>query len=57
MWHLSQVIFDLVHVPVIEAPVVIAKGVETRQTITFDPAGHIDVRVEITPDQLAQTAK
>src|SRR6266704_1922933 len=53
VWNRSQVIFDLVHVPTVEAPVIIAKIVETRQAKAFNAAGHVDVRVEVTPNQLS----
>ena len=53
----AQVIFDLVHVPVIEAPIVIAQFVKARQCVTLDSSGHVDVRIEITPDEISETSK
>src|SRR5207253_567247 len=53
----AQMIFDLVHVSGIEAPVVVAEVVERSEAVTLNPAGHVDVGVEVAPDQLSQIAK
>ena len=47
----AQVIFDPVHVPAREAPIVFAQIVEAGQAITLNPAGAIDVL-----EKLAQQA-
>ena len=49
----AEVVFDFGHVARREAPVVVAEIVETRETVTFDTAGKVNVSVEITPHQVA----
>jgi hypothetical protein len=57
VWDGAQVIFDLVHVVRIESPVVIAKFIEARESVSFDSSRHVYVRIEITPNEIAQAAK
>src|SRR6266508_395628 len=53
----AQVVFDLVHVPCREAPIVIAQIVEARQSITFDSTRHVNVGIEVALNQLSQVTK
>ena len=57
MRNCAQVIFDLVHVLRVEAPIVIAKFIKTSKRVALDSSGHVDVRIEITPDQISDTSK
>ena len=50
-------IFDPVHVPRIEPPIIVPEFVKARHTVPLDPPGHIDIRVEVTPDELPQVSK
>src|ERR1051326_4377410 len=53
----SQVIFDPAHVPLVEAPVIVAEFVEIRKRVSLNSPTHVYVRVEVTPDQLPQVTK
>lgn len=50
-------VLDPVHVLCREAPVVTAEVVKTGEAITLDAARHVDIRLKITPNQLAQITK
>src|ERR1044072_2364863 len=57
MRYRPQMVFDAMHIKCVEAPIVIAEIVKAGQSISFNTPGHINVRFEVAPNQLAQTSK
>ena len=53
----AQMVLDLVHVLCREAPIVVSQVIEAGEAVALDAACHIDVRVEVAPDQLPQVSK
>src|SRR5438876_3057520 len=53
----TQVIFNLVHIPLVETPVVISQLVKTGEAVALNATSHVNVGIEIAPNQLSQVAE
>src|SRR5947209_5426445 len=54
---LDEVVLDLPHVGQRQAPVVPTKNAEIHELVARDPAGEVDVGIEVAPDQVADAAE